>query len=490
MKKLIKPLFIFFLALFSIVFLFMLGKGISSSNDPFTKDAFLISIIAVPFFILLLQRLMPKLKTPINTNTFTILFFLTVLAVNIVLSLKLNNLIQPVSDFDLAYNKAIKFFTDTQYDPYYPWWTNFSILLSIIFRFFGSNLAVVAIFNSIFSTLSCFLVYSIAKKHLGFKSFWPLLPAALFAFYPSRLFFLPFVTPDFIVEFGFILTSYLFFNYLDLFNEKAFTKRTYFYPILISASVFFFSLFKPVQAIFFVLFAIILAIKSLSAFPVSIKKTAYFLAVFLCVSICSNFLHVKAFESYTHIRIDKSLVLMNKLYVGLNSEGRGYWHPKNEEYRKQLELEHGSDTTKIKQAIKDKLIKDIKNNQAFPGMIMKKLDTAFISDFYGIEWLNVSLKSGHISLNNLARLTHLSNLYYYFILFFALIAVIDILVTKSPKKLYFIILLLGFMAVVLIGESQTRYKLAFLFNFIFLASLGLRFAIEYPIEQKIQKFLK
>lgn len=491
MKRLTRYLFIFFSTLFLLIFLLMLAKGVGSFERPIMKDIFLVSVVSIPLIIILVsQRHLFKNRKFVNVKILTTMFFITILAINIICALKLSNFIQPVSDFELAYNKAIKFSVNTQYDLYYPWWTNFSIFLGIVFKLFGSNLIVVAIMNSILSTSSCFFIYLTAKRHLRFSQAWSLFVALVFAIYPSRLFFLPFVAPDFIAEFGFVLITFLFFNYLDLFSASRTTKKAYIYPPLLAILVFFFSLFKPMQEIFLILFAIILVIKSLPNFRNFSKRLAYFFLVFLCLSFGSNFVHAKFFQSHTGIKLDKNLVLMNKLYVGLNSEGRGYWNPVNEKYLSYLEKTYSTDTSQITQAMRKKLIANIKQNPNFSKMIIDKLDTAFISDFYGIEWVNLSLKSGRIDLMDLERPVYVSNLYYYLVLFFALFSVIDIIKTKDFKKLYFVVFLLGFTAVVLIGESQTRYKLAFLFNFIYLASIGIKYIAEYPIKQKIKIFLK
>lgn len=490
MKKNIKLLFISFTALFFLVFFMMLAKGIGKIERPIIKDIFVLGTLAFIMFIISAHLFTSKFKIFKNQKMIIPFFFMTVFVINIFFAIRLNDIIKPVSDFELAYNKAIHFTTNTQYDLYYPWWTNFSIFLKTIFSFFGSNLLIVSIMNSILSTLSCYFVYLIAKKHLKFNQLWAFLPALLFALYPSRLFFLPFVAPDFIAEFGFILVSFLFFNYLDLFLNEHATKKTYIYPAILAILVLFFSLFKPMQEIFLILFLIILTIKSLPSFSKSAKRLCYFVIVFLCIILSGNFIHAKLFESYTNIKVDKSLIMMNKLYVGLNSEGRGYWNPINERYLAKLEKTYNSDTTKITQSIKTKLINDIKHNPTFPKLISDKLETAFISDFYGIEWINLSLKTGRVDIIDLEKPVYLSNLYYYFILLFALFALISINKTKNLKSLYFVVFLLGFTAVVLIGESQTRYKLAFLFNFILLASVGIKYIAEYKLEQKIKKFLK
>ncbi len=490
MKKISNFLFIVFSGIFFIIFLLMLAKGVGFFDRAIAKDIFIFSIILTPLLFFLLRWFLNRYSISINIKFFSIFFFITVFTINLICALRLSNAIQPVSDFELAYNKAINFTTNTQYDLYYPWWTNFSILLNFIFKIFGSNLVVVAVMNSILSTLSCVFVFALAKKHLKFKDFWAFLPALFFALYPSRLFFLPFVAPDFIAEFGFILVTYLFFNYLDSFTRHSSSKKLPFYSLSIALLVAFFSLFKPMQEIFFVLFLIILVIKSLPNFREYFKKVVYFVVIFLCVILSANFIHAKFFEAYTHIKLDKSLILTNKLYVGLNSQGKGYWNPVNEQYIDYLEKKYGSDTHKIAHAMQGRLIQDIKQNSHFWEMLIKKLDTAFISDFYGIEWINISLKSGRIDLSDLERPVYMSNLYYYFILCFALIGVFGITKYKDLKKLYFVVFILGFVAIVVIGESQTRYKLAFLFNLIFLASIGIKNLADYPIRQKIKKFIE
>lgn len=489
MDKIIKVFFVIFPALFFSIFLLMLAKGIGSFEYPIMKDIFLI----LAFMILLaivLSRYIIRRNKQLNIKILTITFFAIIFAFNIICALKLSGFIQPVSDFEIAYNKANSFYTDSQYDLYYPWWTNFSIFLGIIFKIFNSSGVTVAIMNSIFSTLSSIIIFFIAKKHLKLGQIFSFFPSLLFSFYPSRIFFLPFVAPDFIAEFGFVFISYLFFDYLDIFSSKNTSKKTLIYPVLISLLVFFFSLFKPMQEIFLVLFLIILFIKSFPNLRSYFKKIAYFGLVFICVTFGANFIHAKLFKSYTGINLNKNLILMNKLYVGLNSEGKGYWNPINERYIDYLEKTYGSNTQQISQAMKDKLINNIKQNHQLPNMIINKLDTAFVSDFYGIEWVNISLKSGRMDLNKLRRPIYISNLYYYLILLFALISVINIIKTRDLKKIYFIVFILGFTSVVLIGESQTRYKLAFLFNFIFLASIGIKLIFDSNILQKTKDFLK
>ena len=61
--------------------------------------------------------------------------------------------------------------------------------------------------------------------------------------------------------------------------------------------------------------------------------------------------------------------------------------------------------------------------------------------------------------------------------------------TKNIKQLYFVIFIIGFVFVILIGESQSRYKLSFLFNFIILAGLAINYIYQYDLISRIKKFI-
>ena len=266
MKKILTNLIFFLLSIMLFVFfLYILGKGI---NYSFTYDYSLkykdIFIYLIVFLIVLISSFsFLKSKNIIRFNlskkAIFYLFFFVIFILNVFFAIKISNIIKPVSDFAIAYEKAVSFIVDKNYDTYYYWWTFFSIILRLILKIFNYNILIFVIINAIFSTLSSIVIYFILTRHFKIKNIFALLSVILFTFYPNRILFLGFVTPDFFIEFGLILISYLFFEYLDVLDQN-YSYKNYLYPIFIVFILSFTSLLKPIQSIFLVLFIFIFII--------------------------------------------------------------------------------------------------------------------------------------------------------------------------------------------------------------------------------------
>ena len=147
MKKNVTNLIFLLLSIILFVFfLYILGRGInySFSYDYSLKykDIFVYFIVFLIVIISSLSFFKFKNTIELNLNKKIIfcLFFVLIFILNIFLALKISNVIKPVSDFAIAYEKAIFFIVDKNYDTYYYWWTFFSIILRSILKFFNYSI--------------------------------------------------------------------------------------------------------------------------------------------------------------------------------------------------------------------------------------------------------------------------------------------------------------------------------------------------------------
>lgn len=497
MKKNVTNLIFLLLSIILFVFfMYILGRGInySFSYDYSLKykDIFVYLIIFLIVFISSLSFFKFKniIKLNLNKKIIFCLFFVLIFILNIFLALKISNVIKPVSDFAIAYEKAISFIVDKNYDTYYYWWTFFSIILRSILKFFNYNISVFVIINAIFSTLSSIVIYFIITRHFKLKNIFAIFSVILFTFYPNRILFLGFVTPDFFVEFGLILISYLFFEYLDILNQNS-SYKNYLYPIGLVFILSFISLLKPIQSILLVLFIFMFFIKSIKN-GISKKIVFNFIYFFLIYFVFSTLIFMiseKVFYKYTNIKLNKNFVITNKLYVGLNSEGKGYWDERNIKYLESLGKKYNYDTDKMNIEMKKKLVENIKGNSNIINMLVKKVEYALLTDYYSIEWFNKSNKYRELDLKYFLGYINKFNLFYYIILFFLLISLIFTPISQNIKRLYLIVFIFGFIFTIILGESQPRYKFAFTFLIIILSLLGINDFYNFNIIRKTKKFL-
>jgi|GEM_PF-1845262 membrane protein len=497
MKKILTNLIFFLLSIMLFVFfLYILGKGI---NYSFTYDYSLkykdIFIYLIVFLIVLISSFsFLKSKNFIRFNLskkgIFYLFFFVIFILNVFFAIKISNIIKPVSDFAIAYEKAVYFIVDKNYDTYYYWWTFFSIILRLILKIFNYNILIFVIINAIFSTLSSIVIYFILTRHFKIKNIFALLSIILFAFYPNRILFLGFVTPDFFVEFGLILISYLFFEYLDVLDQN-YSYKNYLYPIFIVFILSFASLLKPIQSIFLVLFIFVFIINFIKN-GISKKIVFNFIYFFLIYFVFSSLIFMiseKIFYKYTNIKLNKNFVITNKLYVGLNSEGKGYWDERNIKYLESLGKKYNYDTDKMNKEMKNKLLENIKGNSNIINMLVKKVEYALLTDYYSIEWFNKSNKYTELDLKYFLRYINKFNLFYYIILFFLLISLIFTPISQNIKRLYLIVFIFGFIFTIVLGESQPRYKFSFTFLIVILSLLGINDFYNFNIIGKTKKFL-
>ena len=136
------------------------------------------------------------------------------------------------------------------------------------------------------------------------------------------------------------------------------------------------------------------------------------------------------------------------------------------------------------------MIKDIKEHKKdLKNLLIDKLKVGFGNDYSGLEWVSLSKKDQTNQDKKYNSKISKSNLYYYIVLAFSLISIYGLIKTKNIKQLYFVIFIIGFVFVILIGESQSRYKLSFLFNFIILAGLAINYIYQYDLISRIKKFI-
>ena len=246
MKKLLNnSIFYIMSIIFLILFIFILKSGIN--NSYIYQNIYKMYFVMIVVSIILIATILNLFRLKFVENKILYYVFITViLIINIFFAIKYSKIIVPVSDFLSAYQKAISFNIDKGYDVYYPWWTNYSLLLKGLFSVFGKSLNVVYICNIILSFLSSLLIFKILTKHFQINKTLSYIITLIFVLYPSRLMFLPFVFPDFIAELGFILASYFFFNNIDKIKNE---EKSYYLPLLIAFIIAFTSLIKPVQEI-------------------------------------------------------------------------------------------------------------------------------------------------------------------------------------------------------------------------------------------------
>jgi len=487
MKKLLNnSIFYIMSIIFLILFIFILKSGIN--NSYIYQNIYKMYFVMIVVSIILIATILNLFRLKFVENKILYYVFITViLIINIFFAIKYSKIIVPVSDFLSAYQKAISFNIDKGYDVYYPWWTNYSLLLKGLFSVFGKSLNVVYICNIILSFLSSLLIFKILTKHFQINKTLSYIITLIFVLYPSRLMFLPFVFPDFIAELGFILASYFFFNNIDKIKNE---EKSYYLPLLIAFIIAFTSLIKPVQEIFFVLFFIILFVLLLDNFKKYYKNIIVFFSIFLVSSIVFTTGFNLFYTKITHIKLNKKLIISNKLFVGLNSVGKGYWNPYNSEYVHSLEIKYNYDANKIANKLTETLIKDIKEHKKdLKNLLIDKLKVGFGNDYSGLEWVSLSKKDQTNQDKKYNSKISKSNLYYYIVLAFSLISIYGLIKTKNIKQLYFVIFIIGFVFVILIGESQSRYKLSFLFNFIILAGLAINYIYQYDLISRIKKFI-
>ena len=177
---------------------------------------------------IILQFIFKKIKFNNKSKVFNfidkyglLILILICLFTRICSVLIMNERISQISNFKNALDTAITLDFQTPFYRCFSHWTLYPLILSFVFRLFGSSQFVALMFNVVIQVLTCVLIYFLALKITKNKKI-AFISSLIYTLLPSSILYVNICTQEHIAIFLVLLCIYLFFSVNKLYNENKF----------------------------------------------------------------------------------------------------------------------------------------------------------------------------------------------------------------------------------------------------------------------------
>jgi|GEM_PF-1047550 len=416
-----------------------------------------------------------------------IIFFLFAISITLPLVLVFLIKVEPKSDFLTYYLIAKHLVYSKIFIPNYiatfPHTIMFPIFLSFIFRIFGPSILAAQLTGILLSAMSVIFVFLIGKeagkKQLGF------IAAIMWSLMPSRIFYSLLICTENLFNTVALFTIFLFFRNIRAFKS---IKTKYLNLAFIGILLAWLSSIRPNGIILFIamtLFYIVFSKETNNNFLKKDMNNIHFLkfiAIFIMLAtyLLASFSLNIIIESIINQKIASTRIGWN-LYVGMNISSHGQWNKNDSELFGRLIKEIGPNQaqktffnlglTRLQTLIKEKKI---------ISFISDKIITMWHADHESYDYVagaqlqNTAGKLIFPKNNKIIKL--LFNIYYYIILFTALLGLILEIKNCSFSNSIIIIGGLVISGTILLHmpfEAALRYKNHALLWFCFISANGI-----------------
>lgn len=442
-------------------------------------------IILIIFTVLLLVIHFKHYFKKIDKKYIPLIIFAVTFISRIIIALVFKNSLAQISDFSRAYDNSIELLFDAEYYWTFPHWILYPSLLNVFYKIFGVSQLTGFMVNSFFVSLSSALLYLISNKI--FKNYIAsIMSSLLYIFWISNALYILVYTPEHVVIFILLLAIYLFLKILE---EQVLKKKVCFsivIGLILGLGVF----FKDFSSVYLIAFMCVIFLKLIIDKNVLEFCKRIFLVIIITVIIFStkNIIFSLIDINMTN-KVNRNTENFS-LYLGIDEKAKGYYTPEiAADYFSLVESEN-YDYKEVNRIVKNKFKNDIKNNlNIIIPMLEAKHFTTTNSDYIKI-WLvyesmleNNNTKSAKI----IKSFSNLNNNYYFVIIFFATVGIIYIYKNKNINGYLIQIIIFGSTLVLLLIESQERYRYPLETLYCILAGGGVYFI--YLILCKIKKKL-
>jgi len=435
----------------------------------------LLVLIGVSSFLLVKNYFNPN-KTFSDSLIASILLF-SALIISLPLVLFTN--IEPLSDFGRYYENAIILseggninFPD--FIAAFPHSLFLSVVLSFIFRLFGTSVQVAQFSGTLFSAFSVVLVFFIGKKTLGKKhGIWA---SILWLFMPSRILYTLLISTENLFNFISLIIIYLFLEALDCHQDK---KR----HLIFGLTGILFALLAAIRpngliimiACLIIYLLFITEDEDIHLKKRSLKKLIGSLIIISCYLIFASLINI--FIESEIGRPTTSNTLGWNFYVGMNEEFNGRWNNQDNDRFWTLLMQKGPEETQneLFELAIERLKDIIEHGNIFSFLYTKTLGM-WHADHDSLIYIRNSQVSDSNSINffemNEKVIKYISNWYYYMLI---LLSMLSLLYSIKKQDFRIVIILssliiLGIVVLHIPFEAQMRYKNHALIWLCFIAS--------------------
>jgi hypothetical protein len=395
------------------------------------------------------------------------LFVLILIAIGLRLAWILYINTPPISDFMDMRNAALKAangdfsFGHNEYFSRWVYLLGFTMYEAFLTKLFGDSLMVLKLFNIVFNVGTAVVIYFAASK--VFNEFCGRIAALLYAIYVPNIIMCSVLTNQHLSTFLFALGCLLAIRG---------GLSTKYYWIWIGILFALGNMIRPL-GIFFVIGVVIFGLISILLLTAIGERRRILVRI---VGVAAVYFIAAQTISYAFISSGltnypfKSQEPYWKFMVGLNQKTVGGWSQEDTDYVLQYKLgteRNNAELNQFKQRLQD---------PGLMNLLSKKFTTMWGSEDSSVMW-----SLWEINKPDLARLlTQTEKIIYTAMSVFALASLIALFWKNNyPTHTLFLILLIGYAAVHIIIEIQTRYRFDILPSLMIIQSFGIYFVYSF-----------
>lgn len=373
--------------------------------------------------------------------------------------------VSPVSDFANAWQMTKGDFFYLSHYKFFPAYINYAVFMRLIARFFNYNFLSVLWSNAIMGSLTTVGVFLLAKEVFN-KDSVSVTAAVLYAFYPASVLYTLINTPEHLCVLAMVFGLYFFLKAVKLQKPVMSFVYALIFGILAGISNSMKS-FYPVVLVAVVIMLLFVLLSN----RFSPKKLFIAVLILVCV-IGAETITMKGISSVSgklfNMEIDYSAALPHFVFVGLNRQGEGQINLGNISRTFNDLIESGVDADTAKETALEEFKNDWKGHlKEIPSFTVRKLIWGFQDDCSPARLLAISINgdnqqglSASVTDLLLSSSKEVSQIFYCLLCALCLIASVSIY--KSGEKnlnVFFIELVIwGYFCLILLSESQSRYK--------------------------------
>lgn len=460
----------------------------------------------------LADKLNEKRKLAITLETlYVVLIIGAAIIVRYMVILKLP--MQPESDYKTYYEIAGLLKNGTlqeqgegyiNYISMFPHVIGYSYILKTIFTFFGTSVFNGQVANIIFSVITVYAVYRIARRLGGRLA--GVIALTVAAFWPSQVLYITMLSSEYAFTLLLYLSVWLFLHLVmdyDGTTKKA--VRGILLHILLGCLIAVTSAIRPLAII--LLAAIILCIftqkmklpniprNSISVWNRFLEK-GWMRASLIVISymIFSGILTSKIELAINQTMPSTSVSFGYNLLVGLNTDSKGGW---NEEDSKYLydNLESTGSAIQAQIASRNLAFERLTSDpKGIFNLFINKYELLWGNDDYGSTWNLIFLEEQNELTPErsdfLYRMQDYNNILYMAFIMFSILALIYMLQKKASYIQVLILLYLGTVGIHLFVESQNRYHYHILQVIMVMGAVGISYIFQNARESAKAAFTR
>ena len=448
----------------------------------------IILVLEIMIFFLWIAKKMKfkKYFSFINEKNYFLIILIFSIITRIGIVLCLNSNIKQLSDFEIALNTAYSGNITDSYHLIFSHWNLYPLILNIFCNIFGNYQIVVLLFNAIVNILTSIMIYLLCNRIFNNKKygFWA---STIYIIWPANILYTLILTQEHVGILLLLTAVYLFLNSEKHLKEKY--KYSYLdYTLLglvIGLSIF----FKNYAYVLFIAFVIYHF-----GYCLINKNTKRVVKRIIPLYIVMIFVYFSV-EQLTYLMLDnlaEKPVSRNLLPYTLNIglRGDGHW---NREYAygyRDLAAKNNYDFDKTNETIMSDLIDDLKKSDSSIWTYSfwnNKASLIFNGDDGRIMWITNSLKDNQRLSDISSKIINpINNIFFSIVSFLTVIAIVYTIFNQNLKLILIMLIVHGSALILLLIESQNRYKYPLLPFICIIASVGIIYLIDL-IKKNVSK---